>query len=90
MGSFRSQPDLNKYSSESANTFGNITFAVSHMCGRSFLTQAGASIWKTRILMFVLCPTRRILSLEYSTATEVVLIIVRSLGVDLHREKVHH
>lgn len=76
MGSFRSQPDLVKHSI-SKNGANNITYAVTHMCGNSHLTQAGGSIWKTHISISLPSKTRKTPFLEYSMGTEVQFERVR-------------
>lgn len=71
MGSFRSQPDLAKHTLVKSSN--GLTYAVTHMCGTPFPTQAGASTWK--MLTSPRCPSPIIktASSQSSTATAVPL-----------------
>ena len=79
MGSFRSQPDLVKHT-QVKNGLGNMSYAVSHMCGTSSPTQVGASTWKTLTSATHQSATPRIPSSESSTDTEVNLSSSRRLS----------
>ena len=82
MGSFRSQPDLVKHTVTKSG-LGNISYAVSHMCGNSPFTQAGESTWKTRTSTSHLFPIQKTRSLACLTATEVPICLARRLSVHL-------
>ena len=71
MGSFRSQPDLTKHSIN-LNGAGNISYAATHMCGTSALTQVGAFTCKTRTSTSPLYPAPKTPSSGSSTATAVL------------------
>jgi hypothetical protein len=51
MGSFRSQPDLQKHTQVQVKTGQAFTYAVTHMCGTSNTIQVGEFTWKTLILL---------------------------------------
>ena len=79
MGSFRSQPDLVKHT-QVKNGLGNMSYAVSHMCGTPSPTQVGASTWKTLTSATHRSATPRILSSESSMDTEVLFSSPRRLS----------
>ena len=79
MGSFRSQPDLVKHT-QTKNGLGNISYAVSHMCGTPYLTQVGASTWKIHTSVRLPSPTLKTHSSESSMDTEVHSLKFRSLS----------
>ena len=87
MGSFRSQPDLVKYSHEKKGP--GLSYAVTHMCGNASPTKAGESTWRMLTFRSHLSPTKRILSLESSMATEVTIFLLRSRSLYFCRTPFH-
>lgn len=83
MGSFRSQPDLVKYTTVKQGT--GLSFAVSHMCGKYCPIQAGESTWKTHTSRSLLSQTKRTPFSAYSTATEVLDHPLRRRSIHLCR-----
>jgi len=72
MGSFRSQPDLQKHT-ETGQGLG-LTYVSSHMCGNFFvLFQAGEIIWKMHTSPSLLFPVERTRFSQSSTVTEVTI-----------------
>lgn len=88
MGSFRSQPDLVKHSI-SKTGFGNISYAATHMCGKTSAIQVGASTWRMHISTSHPLATQKIRSSESLMATEVCVYAFRSRSFDLCREALH-
>ncbi len=87
MGSFRSQPDLQKFTVSKTGL--GLTFAVSHMCGKQVVRQAGASTWRTPTSMNPPSKTRKTPSSGFSTDTEVLFFLLRSGSLNFHRTPLH-
>ena len=72
MGSFRSQPDLQKHTDHSLGV--GLQYVSSHMCGNYLsLTQVGEFTCKMHIFLCHLLLTRKTLCSPSSMATEVKL-----------------